>query len=145
MVGRELGDIYGWQPREYGKERLRLEQVKAPGVRQPVSLSVRSGEIVGLFGLVGAGRSELMKGLFGGSRITGGQVYIDGRPLIFATGPGDSGRDDALPGRPQSGGDYSGPLGARQHQYQRSPQAYSPAALSTTPGKRRTPTSISNR
>jgi len=81
MVGRELGDIYGWQPREYGKERLRLEQVKAPGVRQPVSLSVRSGEIVGLFGLVGAGRSELMKGLFGGSRITGGQVYIDGEAI----------------------------------------------------------------
>lgn len=81
MVGRELGDIYGWQPREYGKERLRLEQVKAPGVRQPVSLSVRSGEIVGLFGLVGAGRSELMKGLFGGNRITGGQVYIDGEAI----------------------------------------------------------------
>jgi L-arabinose transport system ATP-binding protein len=48
---------------------------------QPVSLSVRSGEIVGLFGLVGAGRSELMKGLFGGSRITGGQVYIDGEAI----------------------------------------------------------------
>ncbi len=81
MVGRELGDVYGWKPREYGKERLRLEQVKAPGVRRPVDLSVRSGEIVGLFGLVGAGRSELMKGLFGGTRITGGQVYIDGQAI----------------------------------------------------------------
>ena len=81
MVGRELGDIYGWQPREYGAERLRLEHVKAPGVRQPISLSVKSGEIVGLFGLVGAGRSELMKGLFGGTRITGGQVMIDGQPV----------------------------------------------------------------
>ncbi|MEJ8323126.1 MULTISPECIES: L-arabinose ABC transporter ATP-binding protein AraG [Kosakonia] len=78
MVGRELGDIYGWQPREYGEQRLRLEQVKAPGVRTPISLSVRSGEIVGLFGLVGAGRSELMKGLFGGTQITEGQVFIDG-------------------------------------------------------------------
>ncbi len=78
MVGREIGDIYGWQPREYGAERLRLENVKAPGVRQPISLSVKSGEIVGLFGLVGAGRSELMKGLFGGTRITEGQVSIDG-------------------------------------------------------------------
>ncbi len=81
MVGRNLGDIYGWQPRDYGAERLRLENVKAPGVRMPISLSVRSGEIVGLFGLVGAGRSELMKGLFGGTRITGGQVYIDGQPI----------------------------------------------------------------
>jgi len=76
MVGRELGDIYHWEPRQYGGELLRLEEVKAPGVRTPISLTVRSGEIVGLFGLVGAGRSELMKGLFGGTRITGGQVFI---------------------------------------------------------------------
>ena len=81
MVGRELSDIYGWQPREYGPERLRLEDVKAKGVRTPVSLTVRSGEIVGLFGLVGAGRSELMKGLFGGTQITSGQVWIDGERL----------------------------------------------------------------
>ncbi len=51
--------------------------MKAPGVRTPISLAVRSGEIVGLFGLVGAGRSELMKGMFGGMHITAGQVYID--------------------------------------------------------------------
>lgn len=81
MVGREIGDIYGWQPRKYGAERLHLDNVKAPGVRQPISLSVKSGEIVGLFGLVGAGRSELMKGLFGGTRITGGQVSIDGQAV----------------------------------------------------------------
>lgn len=78
MVGRELGDIYGWQPREHGSVRLKLDNVKAPGVRSPISLTVRKGEIVGLFGLVGAGRSELMKGLFGGTRITGGKVSIDG-------------------------------------------------------------------
>jgi len=81
MVGRELSDIYGWQPREYGPERLRLDEVKAKGVRTSISLSVRSGEIVGLFGLVGAGRSELMKGLFGGTQITSGQVSIDGERL----------------------------------------------------------------
>lgn len=38
-------------------------------------------EIVGLFGLVGAGRSELMKGMFGGTQITAGQVYIDQQPI----------------------------------------------------------------
>ncbi|WP_024559013.1 L-arabinose ABC transporter ATP-binding protein AraG [Franconibacter pulveris 1160] len=89
MVGRNLGDIYGWKPRPYGEERLRLNEVKAPGVRMPVSLSVKSGEIVGLFGLVGAGRSELMKGLFGGTRITGGQVLIDGKPVAIRE-PGDA-------------------------------------------------------
>ena len=55
--------------------------MKAPGVRTPISLAVRSGEIVGLFGLVGAGRSELMKGMFGGTQITAGQVYIDQQPI----------------------------------------------------------------
>ncbi|MBJ3815600.1 L-arabinose ABC transporter ATP-binding protein AraG [Shimwellia pseudoproteus] len=83
MVGRDLGDIYGWQPRPHGEECLRLDNVKAPGVRAPVSLTVRRGEIVGLFGLVGAGRSELMKGLFGGTRITAGQVSIDGKPVTI--------------------------------------------------------------
>lgn len=89
MVGRELGDIYGWQPRLHGAVRLKLDNVKAPGVRTSVSLSVRSGEIVGLFGLVGAGRSELMKGLFGGTRITGGKVSIDGKD-VFITKPSDA-------------------------------------------------------
>ncbi|HEB4872865.1 TPA: L-arabinose ABC transporter ATP-binding protein AraG [Kluyvera ascorbata F0526] len=83
MVGREIGDIYGWKSREYGDERLRLDQVKAPGVRTPISLAVRSGEIVGLFGLVGAGRSELMKGIFGGTRLSGGQIFIDGQPVTI--------------------------------------------------------------
>ncbi|MFH7825605.1 L-arabinose ABC transporter ATP-binding protein AraG [Kluyvera chengduensis] len=83
MVGREIGDIYGWKSREYGDERLRLENVKAPGVRTPISLAVRSGEIVGLFGLVGAGRSELMKGIFGGTKLSGGQIFIDGQPVTI--------------------------------------------------------------
>ena len=83
MVGREIGDIYGWKPRDYGDERLGLDLVKAPGVRTPISLAVRSGEIVGLFGLVGAGRSELMKGIFGGTRLSGGQIFIDGQPVTI--------------------------------------------------------------
>lgn len=78
MVGREIGDIYGYSPRQTGDVRLQLDNVQAKGVRTPISLSVRAGEIVGLFGLVGAGRSELMKGLFGATKITGGEVRLDG-------------------------------------------------------------------
>ncbi|MCL6353191.1 L-arabinose ABC transporter ATP-binding protein AraG [Pectobacterium polaris] len=82
MVGRNLGDIYGYAPRPHGEERLTLKDVKAPGVKSTVSLNVKQGEIVGLFGLVGAGRSELMKGLFGATKITSGQVLLDGKPLV---------------------------------------------------------------
>ncbi|MEC5318796.1 L-arabinose ABC transporter ATP-binding protein AraG [Brenneria populi subsp. brevivirga] len=85
MVGRDLGDIYGYSPRDCGAERLTLKEVKAPGVKSRVSLYVRRGEIVGLFGLVGAGRSELLKALFGATRITGGQVLLDGRPLTITS------------------------------------------------------------
>ncbi len=85
MVGRNLGDIYGYAPRPHGDIRLRLDQVKAPGVKEPISLEVRAGEIVGLFGLVGAGRSELMKGLFGGTRLTGGELRLDGQPITISS------------------------------------------------------------
>lgn len=81
MVGRDLGDIYGYQPRECGEVRLDVRNVVAPGVKKPVSLQVRRGEVVGLFGLVGAGRSELMKALFGGTRITQGEVLLDGKTM----------------------------------------------------------------
>lgn len=81
MVGRDLGDVYGYQPREHGPIRLEVKDVVAPGVKHPVSLQVKQGEIVGLFGLVGAGRSELMKGLFGGTKITQGQVILDGQDM----------------------------------------------------------------
>lgn len=89
MVGRNLGDIYGYAPRELGVVRLQLDQVMAQGVRMPVSLSVRAGEIVGLFGLVGAGRSELMKGVFGATRLRSGTVSLDGKPLVIRH-PGDA-------------------------------------------------------
>ncbi|CAM3432140.1 L-arabinose ABC transporter ATP-binding protein AraG [Rouxiella silvae] len=85
MVGRNLGDVYGYQPRPLGDVRLQLDEVKAPGVKSTISLTVRQGEIVGLFGLVGAGRSELMKGVFGGTKITGGQLFLDGKPLKISS------------------------------------------------------------
>jgi L-arabinose transport system ATP-binding protein len=83
MVGRDLGDVYGYQPRELGAIRLQLEGFKAMGVKTPISLSVRAGEIVGLFGLVGAGRSELMKGIFGATAASSGRLTLDERALTI--------------------------------------------------------------
>uniref|UniRef100_A8GE07 ABC transporter-related protein n=1 Tax=Serratia proteamaculans (strain 568) TaxID=399741 RepID=A8GE07_SERP5 len=83
MVGRDLGDVYGYQPRELGPVRLELKGLKAPGVKTAIDLSVRAGEIVGLFGLVGAGRSELMKGVFGATRVSAGQLMLDGQAIAI--------------------------------------------------------------
>ncbi len=78
MVGRDVGDVYGYAPRPHGDVRLEVKGLVAPGLSAPVDLTVRRGEIVGLFGLVGAGRSECLMGIFGGSRKSAGRVLIDG-------------------------------------------------------------------
>lgn len=81
MVGRDIGDIYNYKPRKLGDVCLELKEFKAPNVAHPISLTVKKGEIVGLFGLVGAGRSELMKGIFGGTKATSGQMFVNGKEL----------------------------------------------------------------
>ena len=85
MVGRDVGDVYGYTPRPQGDIRLNVQNFMAPGLKSPANLIVRKGEIVGLFGLVGAGRSELMKAVFGGSRILAGTIEIDGKPIAIKT------------------------------------------------------------
>ena len=81
MVGREISDLFRYRPREVGGEVLRVEGVTGPGLRGPAELSVRRGEIVGMFGLIGAGRTELLRLLFGSVSRTGGTVTVDGQRL----------------------------------------------------------------
>ncbi len=83
MVGRELKDIYPKLPHEHGEICLQVDNILGKGLSKPVSFNVRAGEIVGLFGLVGAGRSELLKLLFGRNRLNQGQIYIDGKPITL--------------------------------------------------------------
>ncbi|WP_232309526.1 L-arabinose ABC transporter ATP-binding protein AraG [Luteibacter yeojuensis] len=81
MVGRDIGDIFGYKPREQGEVRLAVKGVTGRAVQQPVSFEVRAGEIVGFFGLVGAGRSEIMRVVYGADRRLGGDVTVDGRAV----------------------------------------------------------------
>ncbi|SFB26250.1 MULTISPECIES: L-arabinose ABC transporter ATP-binding protein AraG [unclassified Pseudomonas] len=81
MVGRDIQDIYDYRPREQGEVALKVEGLLGPGLREPVSLQVHKGEILGLFGLVGAGRTELFRLLSGLTRSTAGRLELCGQPL----------------------------------------------------------------
>ncbi|WP_353978985.1 L-arabinose ABC transporter ATP-binding protein AraG [Salinicola endophyticus] len=85
MVGREIEDVYGYRPRHQGEVLMRLEGLAGRGVRAPVSLEIHRGEVLGLFGLVGAGRSELMRLVCGAERASAGQVVFAGEARRFAS------------------------------------------------------------
>ena len=80
MVGRESqAPASASRQRETGAARLRLEAVATDYGHEDVNLTVYAGEVVGLYGLVGAGRTELARSLVGLGRITGGTYSIDGQ------------------------------------------------------------------
>ena len=81
MVGRDIQDIYDYRPREQGAVALKVQGLLGPGLREPVSFQVHKGEILGLFGLVGAGRTELFRLLSGLARTTAGQLELCGESL----------------------------------------------------------------
>ncbi|SDS51477.1 monosaccharide ABC transporter ATP-binding protein, CUT2 family [Streptomyces sp. TLI_053] len=81
MVGRDLSELYPKQTAEIGEVALSVRRLTREGVFTDVSFEVRRGEIVGLAGLVGAGRSEVARAIFGVDKWDGGRVHLDGRPL----------------------------------------------------------------
>jgi len=85
MVGREVGAIYSARhdaPLRHDDPILRVERLSLPPMVRSVSLELHRGEIVGLGGLVGAGRSETVEAIFGLRRPAGGAMTLDGK--IFA-------------------------------------------------------------
>ncbi len=89
MVGRDIADVYAYAPRPHGPTAFEARAVTGPGLRAPVSLSVAQGEILGLFGLVGAGRTELLKLFFGSERATSGSVIVHGEAVALRS-PADA-------------------------------------------------------
>ena len=90
MLGRPLGAAFPPKPKQRADANVALSvrRLSGPGVAD-ASLDVHEGEIVGLAGLVGAGRSELARAIFGSARRAGGTVELAGTPLAGG-GPADA-------------------------------------------------------
>ena len=81
MVGREIKELFPKPQVELGEEVLRVENLSRTGFFKDVSFHVRKGEILGLTGLVGARRTEVVQTIFGVEKMTSGTVYLDGKPI----------------------------------------------------------------
>ncbi len=79
MIGRELSALFPKREKiAIGDELLRVEHLSAENGIHDVSLTLRRGEILGLSGLIGSGRTEFARAIFGLDKITGGEVYVKG-------------------------------------------------------------------
>lgn len=81
MVGREITQLFPKKAAKVGEELLRVEGLGKTGFFADVSFSVHRGEIVGLTGLVGAGRTEVCQAVFGITSFNTGQVYLKGKAI----------------------------------------------------------------
>jgi ribose transport system ATP-binding protein/inositol transport system ATP-binding protein len=84
MVGRELTDFYTRTFNEVGEAVLEVKDLCRKGVISKVSFSVRSGEVVGFAGLLGAGRSEIMRAIFGLDPLDSGEIYLKGKKVLIS-------------------------------------------------------------
>ena len=83
MVGRELEGGYPRNTAKKGDVVLEIRNFSSKGLFENVNLQVRAGEILGLGGLVGAGRSEVMRALMGYDKKGGGEVYLEGKQVVI--------------------------------------------------------------
>ena len=85
MVGRALTDLYPKRSNTLGEVVIAAEGLSRGTIFENVSFSVRSGEILGFGGLVGSGRTEIARVLFGIDQPTAGKILLNGEPTTFAT------------------------------------------------------------
>ena len=81
MVGRELKDEFPKELFERGPEIIRASKLTRQGVFKDISFAINRGEIVGLTGLVGAGRTEVVRALFGADHLDSGEIWLNGNSI----------------------------------------------------------------
>ncbi|MGE9882756.1 sugar ABC transporter ATP-binding protein [Blautia obeum] len=89
MVGREMTDMYPERHAKIGDVVLKVEDLHAGKLVQGVSFEVRAGEVLGFNGLVGAGRTETMRAIFGADKKESGKVYYFGKEVNWKS-PGEA-------------------------------------------------------
>jgi len=85
MVGREAAQLFPKVARTTGEELLKVENVCAAGLVKDVSFSLRAGEVLGIAGLIGSGRTELARAIFGADRMEAGSVSVAGGRVSIRT------------------------------------------------------------
>jgi rhamnose transport system ATP-binding protein len=83
MVGRHVDELFPKQIAPPGELRLEVSNLTASGKFEDISFELRAGEILGLSGLVGAGRTDVARALFGIQPIKSGSIRVDGQPVII--------------------------------------------------------------
>jgi len=83
MVGRTLEEVFPVSTNQPGKSVLIAKDISTDTVLERVSLDLRKGEIIGLAGMVGSGRTELARALFGADPLTYGSIIINGKTAVF--------------------------------------------------------------
>ncbi len=81
MIGREIGERYPLRTAEIGDVVMEVKNLSCPSKFKNISFSVRSGEVLGVSGLMGAGRTEIMQAIFGNMENVSGQIFINGREV----------------------------------------------------------------
>lgn len=81
MVGRDISEMYPKEPTEIGEEAFKLHNISRKHKCQDINLTVRKGEVVGLFGLIGSGRTEALRLAFGLDPMDQGEVYLYGKKI----------------------------------------------------------------
>ncbi|MDL2236252.1 sugar ABC transporter ATP-binding protein [Christensenellaceae bacterium OttesenSCG-928-K19] len=83
MVGRELTEVYPEKEHNLGEEMLRVEGLKREGVFNDISFTVHRGEVVGFAGLMGSGRTETMRCIYGLDKLDAGKIFIQGKEVAI--------------------------------------------------------------
>uniref|UniRef100_A0A7C3SQI3 Sugar ABC transporter ATP-binding protein n=1 Tax=Dictyoglomus turgidum TaxID=513050 RepID=A0A7C3SQI3_9BACT len=85
MVGREVVEKFPRVAHPIGEEVLRIENLNRNGILSNINLSLRRGEILGIAGMVGSGRTELLRAIYGLDPIDKGKVYVKGKEVLISS------------------------------------------------------------